>query len=83
MAVRWGLWVAVMLTAVVQVLCVHQQRQLLKDWQQQDVRRQQLQQEYSMLLLERGTLGAHNRLDRLARKQLNMIEPQGIQVLKP
>lgn len=83
MAVRWGLWVAVMLTAVVQVLCVHQQRQLLKEWQQQDVRRQQLQQEYSMLLLERGTLGAHNRLDRLARKQLNMIEPQGIQVLKP
>lgn len=80
---KWVLWCAVIVTALVQVLVSHQQRQLLKEWQQQDARRAQLQQEYSMLLLERGALSAHNRLERLARKQLNMTEPKEIQVLKP
>lgn len=83
MSWRWVLWAVVVISALLQVLVSHQQRQLLKEWQAQDARRVQLQQEYSMLLLERGALSAHNRLDRQARKQLNMTEPKEIQVLKP
>lgn len=79
----WVLWGLMLITALTQILVSHQQRQLLKEWQQQDARRVQLQQEYSKLLLERGTLSAHNRLDQLARQQLGMTEPTEVQVLKP
>lgn len=80
---RGLLWGLVLITALAQILVSHQQRQLLKTWQQQDAKRMQLQQEYSMLLLERGTLSAHNRLDQLARQQLGMQEPTEVQVLMP
>lgn len=80
---KWLLWGGVIISALLQVLVSHQQRQLLKDWQQQDTQRAQLQQEHAMLLLERGALSAHNRLDRQARQQLNMTEPKEIQVFRP
>lgn len=83
MKYQWVLWGAVLVSALWQVLVSHEQRQLLKEWQRQDAQRAHLQQEHSKLLLERGTLSAHNRLDRLARTQLNMTEPKEIQILKP
>lgn len=79
----WLLWLLMLASALTQILVSHQQRQLLKEWHAHDEKRIQLQQEYSMLLLERGTLSAHNRLDRLARQKLGMTESTEVQVLKP
>ncbi len=75
-------WLLVLVSALAQVAVSHQHRQLLQHWQQQDARRVSLQQEYTRLLLERSTLSAHGRLDQLARKQLNMTDPQQMQVLR-
>lgn len=79
---RLLLWMLVLGSALVQVSVSHHHRELLQQWQRQDARRLALQQEYTRLLLERSTLGAHGRLDQLARKQLNMTDPQQIQVLR-
>jgi len=75
------LWAAVIASALVQIAVVNWQRSLIQVWQHEDGRRAQLQQEYSRLLLERGTLTAHGRIDQLARKKLNMTEPDKVQVL--
>ena len=75
------LWSVLVLSALAQISVSHQNRQLLQQWQKQDAQRLALQQEYSRLLLERSTLGAHGRLDQLARKQLNMTDPTKVQVL--
>lgn len=81
MKLKAFLWLVLLMSALWQILVSHQHRQLMQTWQQQDSRRVKLQQEYTRLLLERSTLAAHNRLDRLARQQLNMTEPKQIQVL--
>lgn len=76
------LWVVLIACALVQIGVTHHHRQLLQQWQAQDELRIKQEKEHSKLLLERSTLGAHNRIDRLARDQLNMSEPQQIQVLQ-
>lgn len=76
------LWLVVLVTALAQVAVSHQHRELLQRWQKEDARRLVLQQEYTRLILERGTLSAHGRLDQLARKQLNMTDPKQVQVLR-
>lgn len=76
------LWMLVLAVALAQVAISHQHRELLQRWQQQDAQRVALQQEYTRLLLELSTLGAHGRLDQLARKQLNMTDPEQVQVLR-
>lgn len=76
-----ALWAAVIASALVQIAVVNWQRSLIQVWQHEDGHRAQLQQEYSRLLLERGTLTAHGRIDQLARKKLNMTEPDKVQVL--
>ena len=75
------LWLVVVLSALVQVGVVHWQRSLMQVWATEDARRAQLQEEHSRLLLERGTLTAHGRIDQQARKKLNMTEPDKVQVL--
>ncbi|WP_430459955.1 cell division protein FtsL [Thalassolituus sp. LLYu03] len=75
------LWGAVMASALVQINVVQWQRDLLQVWQQEDAKRERLQQEYTRLLLEKGALTAHGRIDQVARKQLNMTEPEQVQVL--
>jgi len=75
------LWLAVVLSALLQIGIVHWQRSLMQHWAAEDSRRAQMQQEYSRLLLERGTLTSLGRIDQQARKKLNMTEPEQIQVL--
>ncbi len=75
------LWLAVVVSALVQIGVVNWQRDLIQVWQREDGRRAQLQEENSRLLLERSTLTAHGRIDQLARKKLNMTEPDKVQVL--
>ena len=45
-----GLWLAVIVSALIQVLAVQWHRDLLQEWQKADRKRQTLQQEYSRLL---------------------------------
>lgn len=75
------LWVAVIASALVQIGVVQWHRDMMQSWQVEDARRSRLQQEYTRLLLEKGALTAHGRIDQLARKQLNMTEPDQVQVL--
>lgn len=78
-----AVWLLVLISAVAQVVSAHNHRQWLVVWQQQDALRLQLLQEHTRLVLEKSTLTAHGRIDRLAREQLNMTDPQQIQVLMP
>jgi cell division protein FtsL len=82
-AVALLLWLMVLVTALAQVVSSHHHRQWLVIWQQQDALRLQLLQEQTRLVLEKSTLTAHGRIDQLAREQLNMTDPQQIQVLTP
>ncbi|MCD8521117.1 MAG: cell division protein FtsL [Saccharospirillaceae bacterium] len=75
------LWLAVLISASAQIGVVHWHRTLLQVWQQDDALRLQLLQEHTRLLLEKSTLTAHGRIDQQARKQLNMTEPDNVQVL--
>ncbi|WP_225673909.1 cell division protein FtsL [Thalassolituus marinus] len=75
------LWVAVVASALAQVGVVQWHRDLLQVWHLEDARRAGLQQDYTRLLLEKGALTAHGRIDQLARKELKMTEPEQVQVL--
>ncbi|MEK9711743.1 MAG: cell division protein FtsL [Thalassolituus sp.] len=76
------LWAAVLLTALAQINAVTWHRDLLKEWQKADAGRQQLTQEYSRLVLEKSTLMAHGRIDTLARKRLQMKEPEHTRIFR-
>lgn len=81
---RWlpvALWLLVLVSACVQIALVHWHRELVGEWQRLDKARTQLQQEHTRLLLEKSTLTAHGRIDREARKQLNMKEATDVQVI--
>ena len=84
MKIRAGLpllWLAVVMSALVQIDMVQWHRDLLQVWQKEDALRGKLQQDYTRLLLEKGTLTAHGRVDQLSRKLLDMTEPEQVQVL--
>ena len=81
MRLAFFLWAAVVVSALLQVMVSHQQRQILQQWQKQEALKLSLQRENSRLILERSTMGAPSRLDSVARNKLNMIEPAKIQVL--
>ena len=82
MRLKLLLWVLVLATALVQIVVTHHHRDLLHIWQKQDAKRQYLQEEHTKLVLELSTLSAHSRIDREARKRLNMVEPKQVQVLR-
>lgn len=76
------LWALVVVSAVAQVQVVSWHRNLLQEWQGNDRTRHELAQEYTRLVLEKSTLTAHGRIDSLARKKLNMKEPEHTQVFR-
>ncbi|MBE0482584.1 MAG: cell division protein FtsL [Bacterioplanes sp.] len=75
------LWLLVVVSALVQIIVVHQHRLVLQDWQQQDALRHSLLLERTQLTLEISTLTSQGRVDQLARSQRAMIDPNDIQVL--
>lgn len=75
------LWLAVLVSAWVQVSLVNWHRELVKNWQTQEKESVSLHQEYTQLLLERSTLTAHGRLDQQARQRLNMQDATDIRVM--
>lgn len=75
------IWLAVLVSALVQVGVSQWHRELLGEWLALETRQRELNQEQTRLLLEHSTLTAYGRIDRNARKQLNMTEPDNIRVL--
>ncbi|MEQ3693699.1 MAG: cell division protein FtsL [Alcanivorax sp.] len=76
------LWMLVIISAVAQVQVVSWHRNLLQEWQGTDRTRHELLQENTRLVLEKSTLTAHGRIDSLARKKLDMKEPEHTQVFR-
>lgn len=76
-----AIWLAVLVAALIQIGMVHWHRELLSQWQVLDAKQRELTQEQTRLLLEYSTLTAYGRIDQLARRQLNMTEPDNTRVL--
>lgn len=77
------IWLLVVVLAALQVATTHWHRELVAQWQSLEERQMELQQEYGRLMLERSALSAHGRVETVARKKLNMQEPEQLQVIAP
>ncbi|WP_245932475.1 cell division protein FtsL [Isoalcanivorax indicus] len=64
---------------------VHEARKLTAQSQQLQREQYRLQTEWGQLLLEQSTWGSYARVERLAREELNMMQPTGNQrvVIRP
>lgn len=71
-----SLMAVVVVTAVAIVDAKHRARNLFSETQQLEVAEDQLNQDWGKLLLEQGTWAAHNRIERIARQDLQMKVPQ-------
>ena len=79
----WGIWIAVLVSAFLQVAAVQWHRDLLQVWQQETALEVQLTQENTRLVLEKSALIAPGRIDKIAREDLKMHAPETIRVLQP
>lgn len=71
-----SLMAMVVVTAVSVVDAKHRARSLFSETQQLEAREDQLNQNWGKLLLEQGTWAAHNRIERIARQDLQMKVPK-------
>ena len=78
---RWLLTLALLAAVIVSALAVvttqHQARRNFTEWQTAQRERDQLNEEWGRLRLEQSTLTANDRVERIARRQLDMLEPSG------
>ena len=82
MSRTWTLWVpvalllAVMYSAVTVVVAKHENRAQVTALDQMRRERNRLETEWAQLQIEEATLGHHARINRIAREQLDMLEPE-------
>ncbi|MCP5160946.1 MAG: cell division protein FtsL [Hahellaceae bacterium] len=67
--------VIVVLSALAVVYSTHWSRQLFSELKGLQLHRDQLEREWSQLLLEQSAWSTHNRIERIAMEQLNMVMP--------
>lgn len=79
------LTVALVVSALAVSYSVHEARKLTSQSQQLQREQYRLQTEWGQLLLEQSTWGSYARVERLAREELNMMQPTGSQrvVIRP
>ena len=79
------LFVAVVVSALLVVYSTHRSRDLFNESQQQQRREWALDEDWERLLLEQGTLAAHERVTRVAESRLDMVmpDPAAIRVVTP
>ncbi|QHS10267.1 cell division protein FtsL [Sinimarinibacterium sp. NLF-5-8] len=84
-----GLWmvvlvlgVAVFYSALVVIRTKHENRALVSELEQLRQDRERLEMEWAQLQIEEATLAHNNRVDKVAREQLGMVEPRDYQVVK-
>jgi cell division protein FtsL len=88
MSRKWALWMpavlllAVMVSAVTVVVAKHENRARVTALDQMRRERDRLEMEWAQLQIEEATLGHHARVNRIAREQLDMLEPEH-QVIVP
>jgi cell division protein FtsL len=73
--------VAVMVSAEAVVRSKHESRKLFVQLQGLEKARDQMSVEWGQLQLEQGTWATHGRVERIARKRLNMVIPKNEQVV--
>lgn len=78
-------FVGVLLSAIAVSYCAHWNRQLLNELYAELSVRDKTQAEWGRLILEQSTWTAHNRIETLARTQLQMRipEPADVQMVAP
>lgn len=76
-----ALLVAVVASAIAVVQSTHLTRQAHSELRELERQRDQLQVEWSRLLLERGTLASHDRIKELAVNRLQMGTPDAANLL--
>lgn len=79
------LLVAVVISSLALIYSTHRSRELFNDWQQQQRREWALDEDWERLLLEQGTLAAHERVSQSAESRLDMVmpDPAAIKVVTP
>ena len=83
--VNFALVAAVMASAVAIIETSHQCRQYYARLQSLESRQWNMQEQWGRLLLEQSTWAAHNRVEKLARRELGMRLPQAdeLRVVRP
>jgi cell division protein FtsL len=77
-----GLLLSIMASAVAVVGMKQHGRSLQTQAQELAAERERLEVEYNQLRLERGTIGAHARIEELAVKRLNMRVPDDYAIIQ-
>lgn len=70
------LTLVVMISAIAVIQAKHQSRKLFSQLQVLEKKRDQMNVEWGQLQLEQGTWATHSRVERIARKRLNMRVPE-------
>lgn len=71
-----GLLMLLMISALAVIYCKYRSRQVFMSIQNVEKKLDQYEVKWGQLQLEQTTLTEHNRVERLARKQLSMTMPQ-------
>lgn len=70
----------VLVSALGVVYSSYKNRQLFSDLQQQSYETMHLEEEWGRLLLEQSTWASFERIERLAKSELNMVEPNPLEI---
>lgn len=70
----------VLVSALGVVYSSYKNRQLFGDLQQQSYETMHLEEEWGRLLLEQSTWASFERIERLAKSELNMVEPNPLEI---
>jgi cell division protein FtsL len=76
MLIPLALAIAVFVSALAVVRTKHENRALVAELESLRQERERLEMEWAQLQLEEATLAHNNRVDKLAREQLGMVEPR-------
>ena len=74
--------VAVAVSALAVIRTKHENRALVNELETLRVQRERTEMEWSQLQLEEATLVHNNRVEHIARDQLNMVEPRGYVIVE-
>lgn len=74
------LWLTVCVSAVAVAYSNHRSRLLFTEWQTQLKQQQAFEVEWGQLLIEKSSLTAYSRLERIAAEKLNMRVPSAEQM---
>jgi cell division protein FtsL len=80
-----GLALLVLVSALGVISAKHENRKLFVQLQALEKQRDQMNVEWGRLQLEQGTWAASSRVERIARKRLGMVMPQGeaVVIIRP